>query len=107
VTSALFITTQAQATDSYTALSHAVVLATVSPDLIDTIKIDPRPFARCFKALGLTENDLKATSRLVLLDRVSSVASTASLVCRYSDDWTNSLTFIWLFSRTERAVVPT
>src|SRR6478609_2403086 len=61
VTSALFITTQAQATDSYTALSHVVVLATVSPDLIDTTKIDPRPFARCFKALGLTENDLKAT----------------------------------------------
>ena len=44
-----------------TALSHAVVLATVSPDLIDTTKIDRRPFARCFKALGLTENDLKAT----------------------------------------------
>src|SRR5262249_38956866 len=31
---AVFIITKAQATDSYTALSHAVVLATVSPDLV-------------------------------------------------------------------------
>ena len=57
---AFFITNQTQATDSYTALSHEVVLATVSPDLVDTGKIDPRPFAKCFRAQGLTENDLKA-----------------------------------------------
>jgi hypothetical protein len=50
----------AAANDSYTALSHAVVLATVSADLIDTAKINPKPFAKCFKAQGLTENDLKA-----------------------------------------------
>jgi hypothetical protein len=58
---AVFITTQTHATDSYTALSRAVVLAAVSPDLVDTAKIDPRPFAKCFRAQGLTANDLKAT----------------------------------------------
>jgi hypothetical protein len=61
VAAAIFIASRAQATDSYTALSHAVVRATVSPDLGDTTKIDPRPFAKCFRAQGLTETDLKAT----------------------------------------------
>ncbi len=58
---AIFITTRAHAADAYTALSEAVVLATVSPDLLGPGKIDPRPFAKCFRAQGLTENDLKAT----------------------------------------------
>jgi len=58
---AFFVTTQLQAAESYTSLSRAVVLATVSPDLLGTTKIDPRPFAKCFRAQGLTVNDLKAT----------------------------------------------
>jgi predicted pyridoxine 5'-phosphate oxidase superfamily flavin-nucleotide-binding protein len=57
---AFFITTQVQAAESYISLSRAVVLATVSPDLLGTTKIDPRPFAKCFRAQGLTVNDLKA-----------------------------------------------
>ena len=47
---AFFVTTQLQAAESYTSLSRAVVLATVSPDLLGTTKIDPRPFAKCFRA---------------------------------------------------------
>jgi hypothetical protein len=52
---------QLQAAESYTSLSRAVVLATVSHDLLGTTKIDPRPFAKCFRSQGLTVNDLKAT----------------------------------------------
>jgi hypothetical protein len=52
IAAAIFIAARAKAADSYTALSHAVVLATVSPDLVDTTKIDPRPFAKCFRAQG-------------------------------------------------------
>jgi hypothetical protein len=72
---AFFVTTQLQAAESYTSLSRAVVLATVSPDLLGTTKIDPRPFAKCFKAQGLTVTDLKATikrsARTLLLRRQS------------------------------------
>jgi hypothetical protein len=46
--------------DAYIALSKAAVLATVSPDLLGTTKLDPRPFAQCFRAQGLTKKDLKA-----------------------------------------------
>jgi len=52
---------QSQAAESYVSLSRAVVIARVSPKLVDTTKLDPRPFAKCFKAEGLTEDDLKAT----------------------------------------------
>ena len=52
---AIFMASRAQAADSYIALSRAAVLATVSPDLLDTTKLDPRPFAKCFRAQGLTE----------------------------------------------------
>jgi hypothetical protein len=51
----------ANAGESYTALSRAVVLATVSPDLLGGTKLDPKPFAKCFRAQGLTEKELKAT----------------------------------------------
>lgn len=60
---ALVVTAHAtlHAAESYTFLSRAVVLATVSPDLMGTTKIDPRPFAKCFRSQGLTVTDLKAT----------------------------------------------
>ena len=54
---------QVRAAESYTSLSRAVVLATVSHDLLGTTKIDPAPFAKCFRSQGLTVTDLKATIR--------------------------------------------
>jgi hypothetical protein len=51
-----------QAADAYTVLSQAVVLATVSPDLIgDVSQRDAKAFAKCFRAQRLTERDLRAT----------------------------------------------
>jgi len=50
--------------DSYTTLSHAVVRATMSEDYMDTVKPDPKPFAKCFKAQGLTEKDLKTIAKI-------------------------------------------
>jgi hypothetical protein len=50
---------------SYTELSRAVVLVTTSPDLIgDASTLDPAPFAKCFRAQGLTKTDLNATIKL-------------------------------------------
>jgi hypothetical protein len=64
---AIFVT-QSQAADSYIALSRAVIIARVSPKLADTTKIDPRPFAKCFRTEGLTEEDLKATIKADALE---------------------------------------
>ena len=64
-----FALPQSHAAEPYLSLSRAVVVARVSPDLLGTTEIDPKPFAQCFKAEGLTVRDLKAAIHGRSLDR--------------------------------------
>jgi hypothetical protein len=68
-TVAILIANCAQAADAYVVLSKAVVLAVVSPDLLGDTKINPRPFAKCFRAQGLTKKDLKVAVHTGSADR--------------------------------------
>jgi hypothetical protein len=73
MTAAVLAAAQTYAADSYTALSQAVVMATVSSDLVYTSKTDRKAFAKCFRAQGLMRTTLRPPSRPVKRGRASSV----------------------------------